>query len=129
MEEIRLITAGRGVDVVYDSVGQTTFDGSLEALAKRGHLVNFGQSSGPIAPLDVSRLAAKSNALSRPMLFHYIESGEQLREAARSIFEAFSQGVLTAEAGTAFPLADAGAAHRALEARAATGPFILIPAT
>jgi len=125
--EVKRITNGRGVDVVYDSVGKDTFDGSLDSLAKLGHLVNFGQSSGPVAPLEISRLAPKSNAVSRPVLFHYLEDGERMRDMARNLFEAFSQGILSAEAGQAFRLADAAAAHETLESRSATGPCLLIP--
>ena len=121
------ITGGRGVDIVFDSVGKDTFYGSLDALAKLGHLVNFGQSSGPVEPLQVSRLAAKSNTLTRPILFHYLDGTDRLQEMAKSVLNAFSQGILSAQPGRAFPLADAAAAHAALEARSADGPFVLIP--
>jgi NADPH:quinone reductase len=121
------ITGGRGVDVVFDSVGRDTFYGSLDALATLGHLVNFGQSSGPVEPLQVSRLAAKSNSLSRPMLFHYLADPARLREMAVSMFDAFARGILSATPGRALPLAEAARAHQALEARSAEGPFILIP--
>jgi len=127
VEAVRTITGGLGADVVFDSVGKTTFDGSLEALAKLGHLVNFGQSSGSIEPFAVSRLAAKSNSLTRPILFHYLEDPKRLRDMAASLFEAFARGVITAAPGRAFPLAEAARAHTALEARSAEGPFILIP--
>jgi len=101
--------------------------GSLDALAKLGHLVNFGQSSGPVEPLQVNRLAAKSNTLTRPILFHYLEGADQLQEMAKSVFNAFSQGILSTQPGRAFPLAEAATAHAALEARSADGPFVLIP--
>jgi NADPH2:quinone reductase len=125
--EVRRITQGHGVDVVYDSVGKDTFDGSLEVLAKLGHLVNFGQSSGAIPPFEVSRLAAKSNTLSRPILFHYLDDRARLQPEADALFEALREGQLAAEAGQTFALAAAAAAHEALESRAATGPLVLIP--
>ncbi len=127
VEVVRRITGGRGVDIVFDSVGKDTFYGSLEALAKLGHLVNFGQSSGPVEPLQVSRLAAKSNSLTRPILFHYTENLENLRAMAASVFDAFARGILTAVPGRALPLAEVARAHQALEARSGEGPFILIP--
>jgi len=127
VEAVRRITGGRGVDIAFDSVGKDTFYGSLDALAKLGHLVNFGQSSGPVEPLQVNRLAAKSNSLTRPILFHHTENPEHLRAMAASLFEAFDRGILTAVLGRALPLAEAARAHQALEARSGEGPFILIP--
>lgn len=124
--EVRLLTGGRGVDVVYDGVGKDTFDGSLEALATRGHLVNFGQASGSVEPLAMPRLAAKSASVTRPIIFHYTAEPEPLRELAGAVFAAFADGTLSAEPGQAFPLAEAGRAHSLLESRAA-GPLILIP--
>ncbi len=81
--EVKRITGGRGVDAAYDSVGHDTFDGSLECLAMRGHLVNFGQASGPVAPFQVQRLAGKSNSLTRPILFHYIAERAALERCSR----------------------------------------------
>jgi len=125
--EVRRITQGRGVDVAYDGVGKETFDGSLEALATCGHLVNFGQASGPVEPLAMPRLAAKSASVTRPIVFHYTAEPGPLWEMAGEVFAAFAAGTLFAEAGQAFPLAEAGRAHTLLESRAATGPLILIP--
>ena len=127
VEAVRELTDGRGVDVVFNSVGKSTFYGSLEVLAKLGHLVNFGQSSGTVEPLVVSLLAVKSNSLSRPIVFHYLEDPQRLQEMAASLFDAFARGVLSAAPGRALPLADASQAHAALEARSEQGPFILIP--
>jgi len=124
---IREITGGRGVDVVYDSVGRDTFLGSLESLAMRGHLVNFGQSSGHVEPISVSRLVEKSNTLSRPILFHYIESPAERQEMADELFAALRGGVLRVEIGAEFPLREAAAAHRALESRTVSGSIILVP--
>jgi NADPH2:quinone reductase len=124
---VKEITGGRGVDVAYDSVGRDTFDGSLESLAPRGHLVNFGQASGSIAPFEVSRLAARSTSVSRPILFHYIVERDALQRLAAPVFAAVLTGLFPAEPGRAFPLADAAAAHRALEERQADGPLVLMP--
>ena len=125
--EVRRITGGRGVDVVYDGVGGETFYGSLDALATFGHLVNFGQAAGPVAPLVMPQLAAKSASVSRPIIFHYTADPARLREMASTVFAAFANGTLTADPGQAFPLAQAAEAHAFLESRAATRPLILIP--
>ena len=127
VERVREITGGRGVDVVYDSVGKDTFLGSLECLAIRGHLVNFGQSSGSIEPFEVSRLAARSNSVTRPIVFHYIAQRTALARMAAALFDAIAGGVLTVDPGQSYPLAGAAAAHEALEARQAPGPLILQP--
>ena len=119
------ITGGKGADMVYDSVGGDTFEGSLAVLASRGCLVNFGQSSGPIPPFAPSRLAAKSNALWRPILFHYIEDRAERQKMADALFAAVAQGIVKVEIGAEFPLAAAAEAHRAMEARATTGSTIL----
>jgi NADPH2:quinone reductase len=119
------ITGGKGVAVVYDSVGLDTFEGSLTVLAPRGCLINFGQSSGPIPPFAPSRLAAKSNALWRPILFHYIEDAVERQEMADRLFAAVRTGLVKVEVGAAFPLSAAADAHRAMEARATTGSTIL----
>ena len=123
----RDLTKGRGVAAVFDSVGKDTFSGSLECLAIRGHLINFGQSSGPVEPFAVSRLAEKSNTLSRPLLFHYIEDQAERSEMADQVFKALRSGVIVADIGPQFALRDAAQAHRALEMRSNTGSTILIP--
>ena len=125
--EVRDFTGGRGVDVVYDSVGRDTFAGSIDVLAKRGHLVNFGQSSGPVDPVLMSTLATKSLSITRPILFHYLEDPTRMRAMADTVFSAFSGGRLNAAPGSAFPLGGAARAHAALEARTALGSLILIP--
>jgi NADPH2:quinone reductase len=124
---VKEITGGRGVDVAYDSVGRDTFYGSLESLALRGHLVNFGQASGSVAPFEVSRLAARSTTVSRPILFHYVAERAALEKLATPVFEAVLSGLFPVEPGRAFALADAAAAHRGLEARQAEGPLLLMP--
>jgi NADPH:quinone reductase len=125
--EVLRLTGGNGVDVAYDGVGGNTFYGSLDVLALLGHLVHFGQASGPVEPVAMPRLAAKSATVTRPMIFHYTQNPNRLQEMATSLFNAFAAGVLTAEPGQAFALADVGAAHALLESRTATGPLILLP--
>jgi NADPH2:quinone reductase len=125
--EVRRITGGRGVDVAYDGVGGETFYGSLDALAPLGHLVNFGQAAGPVAPLEMPQLAVKSASVTRPIIFHYLADDARRREMAAALFDALASGTITAEAGRAFPLARAGEAHAVLESRTATSPLILIP--
>jgi NADPH2:quinone reductase len=124
---VREITSGYGVDVAYDSVGKDTFLGSLECLARLGHLVNFGQSSGPVAPFPVAQLSAKSNTLTRPMLFHYIAERPALEETAAMVFQAVADSVLTVDAIQQYRLRDAPEAHRDLEARRITGAPVLVP--
>ena len=118
------LTDGRGVDVAFDAVGKDTFEGSLAALALKGHLVHYGQASGPIPPFDLSRLGAKSAKVSRPFLWPYIQPREKLLSASASRFAALAAGQLPVTLGGRFPLAQAAAAHEALESRAA-GPFVL----
>ena len=121
------VTGGRGVAVAYDSVGRDTFDGSLECLALRGHLVNFGQSSGPVAPFAIPRLSARSNSLTRPMLFHYTAERPALEAMAAALFGVLACGAVRADPGRTLPLAEAAEAHRLLESRAAEAPLVLVP--
>lgn len=121
------ITRGKGVDVVYDSVGADTFSGSVDCLGYLGTLVNFGQSSGPVPPFTISRLAARSNGIIRPMLFHYMRDRASLEALAHETFAALENGVIRAEIGLRVPLARAAEAHVALESRATSGATILIP--
>jgi NADPH2:quinone reductase len=127
VERVRQITGGRGVDVAYDSVGADTFDGSLESLARLGWLVNFGQSSGPVPPLAMSRLQAKSNTVVRPMLFDYMFTPTERDALVDLSFGMLASGKITVEIGGEFALADAADAHRALESRGTSGSIILIP--
>ena len=124
---VRDITAGRGADVLYDAVGKDTFMGSLECLAPLGHLVNYGQASGPVDPINVQIFAAKSNSFTRPMLFHYIQTRIALEETMTAVLDVVGAGVIKPEIGLRTALKDAGSAHSALEARATTGSIILIP--
>jgi len=125
---VRSLTDGRGVDVVYDSVGKDTFDASLASLARRGMLVLFGASSGPVPPVDPQRLnAAGSLFLTRPTLGDYTASRDELTWRATELFDAVRAGTLDVRVGATYPLADAADAHRALESRATTGKVLLLP--
>ena len=126
-DEVLRLTGGQGVDVVYDSIGADTFAGSLAALALCGHLVNFGQSSGPVAPLAMSTLAEKSLTVTRPILFHYLSDPAQYRAMADAVFKSFDAGILRSESPITVPLADAGKAHDMLESRRALGGLVLKP--
>jgi NADPH:quinone reductase len=124
--EVKRITAGGGVDVVYDSVGRTTFEKSLACLRPRGMMVLFGQSSGSVPPLDPQILNTRGSIfLTRPSLAHHLLSREELLWRAGDVFGAIGRGELVLRIDRVFPLADAADAHRALESRATTGKLIL----
>ncbi len=125
--EVKRLTAGRGVDVVYDSVGKDTIDGSLDSLAPRGLLVLFGQSSGPVAPIDPLRLSKGSYFLTRPSLLHYTATRDELLMRAEDVFGMVAHGELHVRIDKTFPLAEAAEAHRVLAARATTGKVLLVP--
>jgi NADPH2:quinone reductase len=128
VQEVRRITAGAGVHVVYDSVGATTFAGSLECLAPRGLLALFGQSSGAVPPLDPSVLNQKGSLfLTRPTLAHYVATPEELRQRAGDVLGWVRDGTLRLRIDRDLPLAEAGDAHRALESRVTTGKVLLEP--
>jgi NADPH2:quinone reductase len=128
-EGVRRITGGRGADVVYDSVGRDTFEGSLQSLRPRGLLVLFGQSSGAVPPFDLNRLnGAGSLFVTRPSLAHYTADRAELTERAGAVFDAIREGSLAVRIGGEYPLAEAADAHRALAGRATTGKLLLHPA-
>ncbi|OYW20667.1 MAG: hypothetical protein B7Z52_02035 [Burkholderiales bacterium 12-64-5] len=124
VEKVKHITNGRGVDVAYDSVGKDTFLGSLECLAVRGHLANFGQSSGAIDPFRISLLFAKSNSISRPGVFHYFTGGDREPMAA-TLFAALADGVISADRHHDYAFSDAGQAHHDMEERRTAGAVLL----
>ena len=125
--EVRRITGGAGVRVVYDSVGRTTFDGSLNCLSKRGMLVLFGQSSGPVPPLDPQVLNRKGSLfLTRPTLNDYVVSRADLLERGETLLAWVREGSLTVRIGAEFSLERAGDAQRALASRQTTGKVILL---
>ena len=122
------LTAQRGVDVVYDSVGKTTFEQSLQCLRPRGMLVIFGQSSGAVPPFDVQQLNAKGSLfLTRPTLANYIADRSELLARANDLFTWMAHGQLKVHIGATFPLAEAVSAHQALAGRATTGKVLLLP--
>ncbi|HZP86598.1 MAG TPA: quinone oxidoreductase [Burkholderiales bacterium] len=125
VDRVRTITNGRGVDVAYDSVGKDTFLGSLDALARLGHLVNFGQASGPVEPISMSQLAQKSNTVTRPIMFHYIAERSRRDAMAASLFKALADGVITAGAYHEYRIEDVGRAHEDMEARKTAGAVVL----
>jgi len=128
LEETRRLTRGAGVQVVYDSVGRTTFLKSLDALAPRGMLVLYGQSSGPVEPLDPQLLSRKGSLfLTRPTLVHYTATREELLQRAGEVLRWVAEGALEVRVGREFPLAQAAEAHRELEGRRTTGKVLLIP--
>lgn len=121
------ITDGEGVQVAFDSVGADTFAGSIEVLDFCGHLVNFGQSSGPIDPVAMTTLATKSLTVSRPILFHYLHDPQQYRAMADQALGKFATGQLKAPAPTPVSLFDAAKAHNTLESMTGGGSLILTP--
>lgn len=127
VERVRALTDGRGVDAVFDAVGRDTFARSVEALAIRGHLISYGQASGRIEPIDIASYDSKSITVSRPNYGHYALDPRQLPAAAERLFDAIRRGIVTVEIGQHFPLREAAAAHRALEARQTTGSTVLLP--
>lgn len=126
--EVKRLTDNRGVHVVYDSVGKTTFDKSLDCLRPRGTLALFGQSSGPVPPFDPAILNAKGSLyLTRPSLFHYIAERSEMLERANAVLQSVLDGTLKLRIDHTFPLAEAAEAHRRLEGRATTGKLLLAP--
>jgi NADPH2:quinone reductase len=125
---VREITGGQGVPVVYDSVGQATFERSLDCLAPLGVLVSFGQSSGKIPPVDLGILSQKGSLyVTRPTLMTYTAARADLVAAANELFEVVQSGAVRIEINQRFPLGDAAEAHRALEGRRTTGSTLLLP--
>jgi NADPH2:quinone reductase len=126
--EVKRLTAGRGVDVVYDSVGATTFAKSLNCLRPRGMLALFGQSSGPVPPFDPSILNAKGSLfLTRPSLAHHCLTRAELLWRAGDVLGWVASGELKIRVDRAYPLSEAAQAHRALEGRHTAGKLLLIP--
>jgi NADPH2:quinone reductase len=126
--ETKRITGGRGVQVVYDSVGRTTFDKSMNCLAPRGYLVLFGQASGPVPPVDPQLLNQKGSLfLTRPTMGSYIQTREELVKRAGDVLGWIAAGRLTVRIDRTFPLAQAAEAHKALAGRGTAGKVLLIP--
>jgi NADPH2:quinone reductase len=128
-EEVKRITGGAMVPVVYDSVGKNTFNASLDCLAPLGMMVSYGSASGPVGPFDISVLAAKGSLfLTRPTLATYTAKHSDLVATAQDLFDVVASGAVNIFVNQTFPLRDAAVAHRALEARQTTGSTVLLPA-
>jgi NADPH:quinone reductase len=125
---VRELTGGAGVPVVYDSVGASTWEGSLASLAPRGLMVSFGNASGPVAPFSPIELARRGSLfLTRPTMMDYTAARDDLLEGAGELFEVLRSGAVQVSIGARYSLADAADAHRALEARETTGSTLLLP--
>jgi len=121
------LTRGEGAAAVYDAVGADTFRGSVDSLGFEGHLVNYGQASGPVEPFTPALLATRSLTITRPIVFHYIRTPEKLRAMAEETFAAFAAGAVKPIDPLELPFAEAAEAHRLLEARQSPGGIVLIP--
>jgi NADPH2:quinone reductase len=126
-DRVRELTGGEGVAVAYDGVGRATFDGSLEALRRRGMLVLYGNASGPVEPVDPVRLRARSLFLTRPSLHDYAHSPEELQARAAEVLAWVAEGRVDVRVGETYALADARRAHEDLEARRTVGKLVLVP--
>lgn len=125
---VRTITGGAGVRVVYDGVGAATFEGSLASLGRRGMLVSYGNASGPAPAVEPLRLSRGGSLfLTRPTLFDYVVTTEELDESAGALFEVINSGAVKIGIGQTFPLSQTRQAHEALEGRETTGSTLLIP--
>jgi len=125
---VRGLTGGKGVPVVYDSVGRDTFSASLDCLRRLGLMVTFGNASGPVPPFSALELSRRGSLfLTRPTLFHYIATKGELQRAARELFAVVAGGAVRIRIGQTYALADAARAHGDLEARRTTGSTVLIP--
>ena len=126
-EQVRELTRGHGADVIYDGVGRDSFAHSVAALAVRGHLVSYGQASGDIGPYDIGSLASKSATVSRPNFAHFTDTPDKVAAITGRLFEALERGIVRVEIGRRYPLREAAAAHRALEAGETVGSTLLLP--
>ncbi|MEX2303341.1 MAG: quinone oxidoreductase [Bryobacterales bacterium] len=127
-EEVKRLTEGRGVDVVYDSVGKDTWEGSLNCLRPRGMMVTFGNASGPVPPVPPLTLTAKGSLfMTRPSLIHYIAQREELEKRSSDLFAWLQSGKLKVHIGGEFPLAQAAEAQTRLASRLTSGKLLLIP--
>jgi len=125
---VKEITGGKGVPVVYDSVGKSTFEGSLDCLRPLGLMVSFGNASGPVPPFNIGILSGKGSLyITRPTLISYIASRESLEAAAAALFAVVKSGKVKIDITARYKLADAAQAHRDLEARKTTGSVVILP--
>lgn len=127
-KEVKRLTDGKGVQAVYDSVGKTTFDQSMNCLQPRGYMVLFGASSGPVPPVDPMVLGSKGSLfLTRPSLAHYVKDRTELQSRANDVLSWVASGQLQLRIEHTYPLAQASQAHTDLESRATTGKLLLLP--
>jgi len=128
VDRVKEITGGAGVAAVFDSVGRSTWQGSLQCLRRMGMMVSFGNASGPVEPFPVSQLAARGSLfVTRPVLGDYVGARADLERAAGELFAVMATGRVKAHVGQKFALRDAGEAHRLLEKRSTTGATVLMP--
>ena len=127
-QRVKEITGGKGLPVVYESVGKSTWEGSLDCLQPRGMMVSFGNASGAVAPVNIGILAQKGSLfLTRPTLVNYTATRADLEETAKSLFDAVTSGKVKIEVTGTYKLGDAAKAHSDLEGRKTTGSIILVP--
>lgn len=128
VDRVRALTAGEGVAAAYDSVGKVTFMQSLDCIRPHGTMVSFGNASGPVEPISVMELGKRGSLfLTRPAVFDFVRTPEQLRDASAELFRVIENGSVAVEINQTWPLAEAAEAHRALEARQTTGSTVLLP--
>lgn len=125
VERVHAITGGRGVDVAYDAVGKDTFMGSMTCLARLGHMVNYGQASGPVEPIELSLLFQKSNSVTRPAVFHYLEDRPRRDQMTASLFDALTRGIITPGTIHEYRFEEVGQAQQDMEDRNTAGAVIL----
>lgn len=126
--QVRDLTSGKGVAVAYDGVGKDSWAASLASLRRRGLLVSYGNASGAVPPISLLDLSRNGSLyVSRPTLFDYVATAEDLANTAERLFDRMARGIVSAQIGQSFALADAADAHRALEGRQTTGSTILLP--
>ena len=127
-DQVRALTHGQGVDIVYDGVGKDSWSASLGSLRRRGMMVSYGNASGPVPPVSLLELSrAGSLYVTRPTLFDYIVTQEELKHVSDRLFDRMLSGVVRAHIGQRFALSQAADAHRALEGRQTVGSTILVP--
>ncbi len=128
LAQVKAITKGKGVHVVYDSIGKDTFFNSLDCLRPRGMMVTYGNASGPVPPVAPLELQKRGSLfLTRPTLFHYIATRGELEKAAQELFDVVKRKIVTVNVGQTYPLSEVAQAHRDLEGRRTTGSTVLLP--
>ncbi|PHH62399.1 hypothetical protein CDD81_7195 [Ophiocordyceps australis] len=122
---VKEITEGHGIDVIFDGVGKDTFEADLEMIALKGHLISFGNASGPVPPVNILRLGAKNVKLMRPVLFGYVSTRKELEKYASELFDLLAAGKVTVAIHETYPLKDAARAQKDIESRKTTGKLLL----